>query len=88
MDPTAQTCKPRMDRIEPPPPEAFWQRPAVRTTLGSLHIVSGVLVAAAAFVVIGLWAALLGCVGGETAGLCASASWLVPVLGRSSSPPC
>ena len=77
MNPTAPAWKPQ---INPSDPDDFWARPAVRATLRALYVVAGVAVAAAALVVVGFYAALFGCFGVETDGLCASASWLVPWL--------
>ncbi|HUR83763.1 MAG TPA: hypothetical protein VMY78_00325 [Solirubrobacteraceae bacterium] len=80
MDATAPAWKPQIDRSEPPRADGFWQRPRVRATLRALYVVGGVLVAAAAFVLVGFWAAMFGCYGVETDGLCVSAEWLIPVL--------
>jgi hypothetical protein len=56
------------------------QRPAVKGTLRALNLVGGLAVAAAAFVCVGFIAAVMGCMGEETQGLCAGSAWLVPVL--------
>lgn len=76
---TEPAWKPQVNRSEPGEGD-FWQKPAVRGTLRALSLVAGIAVAAVAFAVIGFWGAVLGCVGEETTGLCASAPGLVPVL--------
>jgi hypothetical protein len=81
MSAAAPAWKPQINRSEPPPNEGgFLQRPAVRATLRALYLVGGFAVACGAFFVVGFWAALLGCVGEETRGLCVHTAWLVPVL--------
>ena len=56
------------------------QRPGVKATLRALNVVGGAIVAFVAFVVVGLYAALQGCQGEETTGLCVNHAGLVPVL--------
>jgi hypothetical protein len=56
------------------------ERPAVKGTLRALNLVGGLAVATAAFVCVGFLAAVMGCQGEETQGLCAGSAWLVPVL--------
>ena len=72
-------CKPQIDHtpsIEGP----LDQHPVVRATLRGLHVVAGIVMSAVAYLAVGLVAALQGCVGDETSGLCAGSAWLVPVL--------
>lgn len=76
---TQPAWKPQITR-DAPREGAFSRRPFVKGTLRALNLVVGIAAAAAAFVVVGLWAALRGCVGVETRGLCVDAAWLVPVL--------
>lgn len=64
----------------PPRADALWQHPAVRATLRALNLVAGAVAAFFAFVIVGLYAALETCEGGETHGLCAGHAELVPVL--------
>jgi hypothetical protein len=56
------------------------EHPLVRGALRALNLAAGTLVALTAFVVVGLYAALESCAGGETHGLCAGHPGLVPVL--------
>ena len=81
MSATAPAWKPQINRTQTPPSEGgLLQRPHVKATLRALYIVAGLAVACVAFVIVGFWAALLGCVGEETRGLCVDTAWLVPVL--------
>jgi hypothetical protein len=80
MSASAPAWKPQINRSEPPREDGFLQRPAVRATLRALYLVAGLAIACIAFVIVGFWAALLGCVGEETRGLCVDTAWLVPVL--------
>jgi hypothetical protein len=59
---------------------AFRRRPVVQGALRILGVLAGLATAVAAFVVVGLYAALQSCEGGETTGLCAHHAGLVPVL--------
>jgi hypothetical protein len=79
MSPTAPAWKPQINRT-PPHEGPFMQRPAVKGTLRALSLVAGVASAAVAFVVVGFFAAFLGCVGEETTGLCVHHAGLVPWL--------
>ena len=56
------------------------QRPVVKATLRVLNIAGGAIMSFVAFVIVGLYAALQGCDGGETHGLCVNHAGLVPVL--------
>ena len=75
----APTPKLPMDRTAPHE-SPLAQRPGVKATLRALNLVGGLVFSALAFVVVGLAAALTGCLGGETSGLCAGHPELVPVL--------
>jgi len=79
MSSTAPAWKPQINRSQPHE-DSLAQRPAVRGTLRALNLLAGFAVAFIAFVLVGAWAAFLGCVGEETHGLCANSAWLVPVL--------
>jgi hypothetical protein len=79
MSPTAPAWTLQIDRSAPCD-GSFSQRPAVRGTLRALNLVAGVCAAAVAFVCVGFLAAVMGCVGEETRGLCAGSAWLVPVI--------
>jgi hypothetical protein len=79
MSPTAPAWKPQINRSRPHE-GPFSQRPAVKGALRALNLIGGFAVALVAFFVVGAWAALLGCVGEETRGLCVDNAWLVPVL--------
>lgn len=63
-----------------PPEGTLWQRPAVRATVRALNVVGGAILSFVAFVFVGLYAALQGCQGEETSGLCVNHAGLVPVL--------
>ncbi len=71
--------KPQINRTAPYK-GALSQHPAVKATVRALNVVAGTIVAFVAFVVVGLYGALLGCEGEETRGLCAGHAGLVPVL--------
>jgi hypothetical protein len=59
---------------------ALHERPVVDGALRVLSVLAGLGTAAVAFVVVGLYAALQNCEGGETTGLCVHQAGLVPVL--------
>ncbi len=59
---------------------AFGGRPVVEGAFRVLGVLAGLVTAAAAFVVVGLYAALSNCEGGETTGLCVHHAGLVDVL--------
>jgi hypothetical protein len=80
MSAAAPAWKPQINRSEPPREGGFWQRPGVKATLRALSLVAGIATAACAFVVVGFYAAVLGCAGEETRGLCVHHAGLVPVL--------
>ena len=52
----------------------------MEATVRALALVAGIATAACSFVVVGFWAAVLGCTGEETHGLCVGHAGLVPVL--------
>jgi hypothetical protein len=76
---TEPAWKPQINRSEPPA-GSIGERPAVKSAVRALNIVGGVAVAAVAFVFVGLVAALSGCVGDESTGICVDHAGLVPVL--------
>lgn len=76
---TEPAWKPQINR-RAPHEGAFSQHPTVKGALRALNLVAGFTVALAGFVVVGFYAALLGCVGEETHGLCVNSAWLVPWL--------
>jgi hypothetical protein len=78
--PVAQPNRKAQITIAPVDASAFFHRPAVRATVRGLSVVIGIAVSAVAFVFVGFVAAFSGCLGEETAGLCASAPFLVPIL--------
>ncbi len=81
MGATAPAWKPQINRSQADDRDpSLWRRPRVRATLRALYLVGGIAVAATAFVCVGFWAAMFGCYGVETDGLCVDAAWLVPVL--------
>jgi len=71
--------KPQINRTTPDQ-GPFMQRPAVQATLRALSVVAGAILSFIAFVLVGLYAALQGCQGEETTGLCVNYAGLVPVL--------
>lgn len=71
--------KPQLHRSAPYE-GAFTQRPAVQATLRALNLVAGTVAGSIAFLIVGLYAGLQNCDGGETHGLCAGHAGLVPVL--------
>ena len=73
------TWKPQINRTAPYA-GTLWQRPVVQATLRALNVVGGAIMSCVAFVIVGLYAALQGCDGGETHGLCVDHAGLVPVL--------
>ncbi|HEV2774263.1 MAG TPA: hypothetical protein VGV90_01605 [Solirubrobacteraceae bacterium] len=56
------------------------KRPVVRATLRALNVAGGAIMSFVALVVVGLYAAMQGCQGEETTGLCVTHAGLVPVL--------
>ena len=59
---------------------AVRERPLVEGAFRVLSVLAGLGTACVAFVVVGLYAALQNCEGGETSGLCVHHAGLVPVL--------
>jgi hypothetical protein len=76
---TEPAWKPQINRTAPHE-GTLWQRPAVRATVRALNVVGGAILSFFAFVLVGLYAALQGCQGEETTGLCVNHAGLVPVL--------
>ena len=76
---TEPAWKPQINRTAPYE-GTLWQRPVVQATLRALIVVGGAVMSFVAFVIVGLYAALQGCDGGETHGLCVNHAGLVPVL--------
>ena len=77
---TQPTHDPQITRSSPSAQPRRGRRELVGGTLRALNIVGGVAVAGFAFVCVGLLAAVMGCTGQETTGLCVHSGWLVPVL--------
>jgi hypothetical protein len=71
--------KPQINRTAPYE-GPLTHHPAVRATARALNLVGGTIVAFFAFAIVGLYAALQSCEGGETQGLCVQHAGLVPVL--------
>ena len=76
---TGPARKPQINRTAPHE-RPLMQRPRVKATLRALNVVGGAIVSFVALVVVGLYAALQGCQGEETTGLCVNHAGLVPVL--------
>ena len=76
---TEPAWKPQINRTAPYE-GTLMQRPAVKATLRALNVVGGAILSFVAFVLVGLYAALQGCQGEETSGLCVNYGGLVPVL--------
>ena len=76
---TEGTWKPQVNRTARNE-RTLMQRTFVKASLRALNVVAGALMSFVAFLVVGLYAAMQGCQGEETTGLCVNHAGLVPVL--------
>lgn len=79
MSSSPPAWKPQISRSAPDG-GAVHERPVVEGAFRVLSVLAGLGTACVAFVVVGLYAGLQNCEGGETTGLCVHHAGLVPVL--------